>query len=262
MARKKKAEPPENAERWLLTYSDLITLLMAFFIVMYASSTADKVKTAKVAESIKSAISNGGGKTIIGDDTAVDVKSTPDYVQEMQKEAKGSSSADQKVEESKLKAVKEKVDNYIKQNGLTGSISTNLQERGLTIHIVDTTMFDTAKADLLPGAQDRLIAIGKILKGINNIIRIEGHTDSRPMHDEKFESNIELSVMRAATVWHVLEEKGGVPHNQFVAAGYAENDPIVPDNSPDNMAKNRRVDIVVINSKYSSIDSNRVSNNK
>lgn len=262
MARKKKPEPPENAERWLLTYSDLITLLMAFFIVMYASSTADKTKMAKVAASIKSAF-GASGQSVIGDESAVNLKENAD-LQEASKDAAGSANAAQKAEESKLKEIKQKVDAYINQNGMAGSISTALQERGLTIHIVDTTMFDTAKADLLPGAQDKLVAIGQILKTTNNMIRIEGHTDSRPMHDNKFASNVELSVIRASTVWHVLEDKAGVPHKQIMAAGYADNDPIAPDDSEANMAKNRRVDIVVINSKYASIDSNQsqTSSNK
>jgi len=255
MARKKKPEPPENAERWLLTYSDLITLLMAFFIVMYASSTADKTKMAKVAASIKAGF-GVSGQSVIGDESAVNLKENGD-LQEASKDAAGSANAAQKAEENKLKEVKQKVDAYVKQNNLTGSINTSLQERGLTIHIIDTTMFDTAKDDLLPGAQDRLVAIGKILKTINNMIRIEGHTDSRPMHGDKIPSNIELSVLRSSTVWHVLEDKAGVPHNQIMAAGYADNDPIVPDDTAANMAKNRRVDIVVINSKYSSIDSNQ-----
>lgn len=255
MARKKKPEQPENAERWLLTYSDLITLLMAFFIVMYASSTADKAKMAKVAASIKSAFGESG-QSVIGDESAVNLKQNAD-LQESAKDAAGSQNSAQKVEESKLKEIKQKVDAYVKQNGMSGQINTALQERGLTIHIVDTTMFATGRDDLLPGSQDKLVAIGKILKATSNMIRVEGHTDSRPMHSDKIPSNVELSVLRASCVWHVLEEKGGVPRKQIIAAGYADNDPIVPDDSEANMAKNRRVDIVVINSKYSSVDSNQ-----
>ncbi|KOF57436.1 MULTISPECIES: OmpA/MotB family protein [Clostridium] len=256
--RKKKAEQPENAERWLLTYSDLITLLMAFFIVMYASSTADKVKMAKVSASIRSAF-GASGKSVIGEDSSINLKQN-DKLQEAEKDAAISTGDAQRAEENKLKEVKQKVDTYVKQNGLTGSISTNLQERGLVIRIVDTMMFDTAKADVKLDAQNRLVEIGKILKGINNIIRIEGHTDSRPMHDQYFQSNVELSAARAANVWHVLEDKAGVPHNQLIASAYAENDPVAVNDNEADMAKNRRVDIVVINSKYNSVESNQ--NNK
>lgn len=253
--RKKKPEKEVNNERWMLTYLDMITLLMAFFVVMYASSTADKVKMAKVAASISSAFGTSG-KSVIGDESAVNVKQNQD-LQEASKSGAGSVDAAQKAEENKLKEIKKKVDAYVKQNGMAGQISTALQERGLTIHIVDTTMFDTARADLLPGAQDKLVAIGKILKTTSNIIRVEGHTDSRPMHSDKFPSNVELSSARADCVWQVLEHNGGIPHKQLMLAAYADNDPIVPDDSEANMAKNRRVDIVVINSKYASIDSNQ-----
>lgn len=257
MARKKKAEPPENAERWLLTYSDLITLLMAFFIVMYASSTADKVKMAKVAASISSAFGTSG-KSVIGDESAVNLKEN-DNLQEASKDAAGSVNAAEKAEENKLKAVKQKVDTYIKENGMNGSISTSLQERGLTIHIVDTMMFAVGDADVKTDAKVRLIEIGKILKTINNIIRIEGHTDSTPIHNANFDSNVELSAMRSAKVWHILVDEAGVPYNQFILSGYAENDPVAPNDTEANKAKNRRVDIVVINSKYNSIDSNKTT---
>lgn len=260
MARKKKPEPPENAERWLLTYSDLITLLMAFFIVMYASSSADKAKMAKVAASISSAF-GASGKSVIGDESAVNLKQNDD-LQEASKSGAGSADAAQKAEENKLKAVKQKVDAYVKQNNMTGSISTSLQERGLTIHIVDTMMFDIGDANVKTDAQYRLVSIGNILKTVNNIIRIEGHTDTTPIHNSSYPSNIELSSARANKVWHVLEDQAGVPHKQIMTAGYAENDNIAPNDTEENRAKNRRVDIVVINSKYASIDSNQGPSSK
>lgn len=260
MARKKKAEPPENAERWLLTYSDLITLLMAFFIVMYASSTADKAKMAKVAASISSAFGTSG-KSVIGDESAVNLKENDD-LQEASKDAAGSVDAAEKAEENKLQGVKQKIDAYIKQNNLTGSISTALQERGLTIHIVDTMMFDVGDANIKTDAKNKLVEIGSILKTVNNMVRIEGHTDSTPIHNSNYPSNIELSSARADNVWHVLEDQAGVPHKQIMMAGYAENDNIAPNDNDANRAKNRRVDIVVINSKYNSIDSNQSSSSK
>lgn len=260
MARKKKPEPPENAERWLLTYSDLITLLMAFFIVMYASSTADKAKMAKVAASIKAGF-GVSGKSVIGDESAVNLKENDD-LQETSKSAAGSADAAEKAEENKLKAVKQKVDAYVKQNNMTGSISTALQERGLTIHIVDTMMFDVGDANVKTDAKYRLVSIGNILKTVDNTIRIEGHTDTTPIHNSKYQSNIELSSARADEVWHVLEEQAGVPHKQIMMAGYAENDNIAPNDTEENRAKNRRVDIVVINSKYASIDSNQSTSSK
>lgn len=257
MARKKKPDPPENAERWMLTYLDMITLLMAFFIVLYASSTADKAKMAKVAASISSAFGTSG-KSVIGDESAVNLEEN-DNLQEASQEAAGSEDLAQKAEENKLQELKKQVDAYIKQNNLTGSISTSLQERGLTIHIIDTMMFDVGDASVKTDAKNRLISIGKMLKNVNNIIRIEGHTDSTPIHNSMYPSNIELSSARADNVWHVLEDDAGVPHKQIMMAGYAENDNIAPNDTEANRAKNRRVDIVVINSKYNSIDSNQES---
>lgn len=262
MARKKKGgEPPENAERWLLTYSDLITLLMAFFIVMYASSSADSAKMAKVAEAIKAGISGGSGKTLIANEDAVDIKANASYIQEAQKQQADASTGAVKAEENKLQQVKQKIDNYAKQNGLSGSVNTIIQEKGLVISIVDTMMFDTAKADVKPDAQTRLVGIANILKTVNNLIVVEGHTDSRPLTNApEFEnSNDVLSAIRAIHVQNILVG-AGLSRNQISEQGYGATRPVATNDTEDGMAKNRRVDIVVVNSKFSAAEQSGIGN--
>lgn len=261
MARKKKPEPPENAERWLLTYSDLITLLMAFFIVMYASSSADSAKMAKVAEAIKAGFNSGTGKTVIGNQDAVDIKANASYIQEAQKQQADASAGSAKAEENKLQQVKQKIDNYTAQNGLSGKVSTIIQEKGLVINIVDSVMFDTAKADIKPDAQASLVGIAKILKTVNNLIVVEGHTDSRPLTNApEFEnSNDVLSAVRAIHVQNILVG-GGVAQNQISEQGYGATRPVATNDTEDGMAKNRRVDIVVVNSKFSAAEQSGIGN--
>lgn len=251
--RKKKPEKELNAERWLLTYSDLITLLMAFFIVMYASSSVNQAKMAKVAAALSAGF-NGSGKTIIGNEDAVDVKDKPDYIEEMEKQAQDTSSAAEKAEENKLQQIKEKVDNYVDKNGLSSSITTTIQEKGLVIRVVDTMMFETGKADINSTAQQRLVEMAQILKTIDNYVVVEGHTDNRPIHTDEFVSNEELSGVRACNVKHVLVDIGKLPASQVSFAGYGDTRPLVPNDNETDMAKNRRVDIIVINSKYNAIE--------
>lgn len=261
MARKKKPEPPENAERWLLTYSDLITLLMAFFIVMYASSTADKAKMAKVASSIKAAFEGGSGKTVIGNEDAIDVKSSANYIQEAEKKQADAESGSQKAETNKLQEIKQKVDSYAKQNGLNGKLSTIIQEKGLVISIVDTAMFDTLSANINPDAQTKLQEIAKILQKVNNLIVVEGHTDNRPIIDspEFKNSNDVLAAVRAINVEQILI-KGGLPSEQVSEHGYGATRPVASNDTEEGMAKNRRVDIVIVNSKYSALEQSGIGN--
>lgn len=239
----------------MLTYLDLITLLMAFFVVLYATSTIDKQKFAQVAQSLKVAF-NGTGKSVIGEDDAVDIKASKNYV--TQEADKDSASAEQ-AEENKLKDVKQKIDQYVKQNNMQGSISTNLEEKGLVVSIVDTLMFDEGKADVKPDFQNKLVSIGNILKTINNYIRIEGHTDNIPIQRSSFRSNIELGSARADNVEHILIDNAKIPNVQMCTVSYAETRPVADNSTAAGRAKNRRVDIVILNSKFNAVEQEDVS---
>ncbi|AAK78286.1 chemotaxis protein MotB [Clostridium acetobutylicum] len=249
--KRKKHEEPENSERWLLTYSDLITLLMAFFIVMYASSTVSKEKFAQIAQSLKVGFNGASGKTVIGNQDAVDIKSTSSYVTQ---EASKQSASAEKAEENKLKDVKKKIDQYVNQNGMQGSVSTNLQEKGLVVSIVDTLMFDTGRAEVKPDFQKKLVEIGEILKTIDNYIRIEGHTDNTPISNSQYASNIELGSARSNNVEHLFIDVSKIPVTQMYTVSYADTRPVADNNSEAGKARNRRVDIVILNSKFNAVE--------
>ncbi|PJI08052.1 MULTISPECIES: OmpA/MotB family protein [Clostridium] len=249
MKKKQQAEK-DNSERWMLTYLDLITLLMAFFVVLYASSTINKQKFQQVAESLRVAF-NGSGKSVVGEDDAVDIKSSKNYV--TQEASKDNASAE-KAEENKLKDVKQKIDQYVKQNNMQGSVSTNLEEKGLVVSIVDTLMFDEGKADVKPDFQNKLVSIGNILKTINNYIRVEGHTDNKPIQNSLFRSNIELGSARANNVEHILIDNAKIPDIQMCTVSYAATRPVSDNNTDAGRAQNRRVDIVILNSKFNAVE--------
>ncbi|MCR3761015.1 OmpA/MotB family protein [Clostridium felsineum] len=249
--KKKKHEEPENSERWLLTYSDLITLLMAFFIVMYASSTVSKSKFAQIAQSLKAGFEGSTGKTIIGNEDAVDIKTSNNYV--TQQSNKQNASAE-KTEENKLKDVKQKIDQYVKENGMQGSVTTNLEEKGLVVSIVDTLMFDRGRAEVKPDFEKKLVEIGKILNTIDNYIRIEGHTDNTPISNSQYPSNIELGSARSNNVEHILLDTAKIPPTQMYTVSYADTRPVADNNTDVGKARNRRVDIVILNSKFNAVE--------
>lgn len=247
---KRKPEKPENHERWLLTYSDLITLLMIFFVIMYAMSNVDAAKYKQMSESLKVAM--GGGKTIIGNEDAISVSEDSDKVTE-DIEAKG--------ERAKLEQVKSQVDRYLEQNGMKDSVTTKIDERGLVVSLNDTVFFDIGTAEIKPESQKRIIEIGKILNQIDNYIRIEGHTDNIPIRNSQYSSNWQLSSVRAANATEFLIANCGIVPERFSSVGYGEYRPILDNSTEEGRARNRRVDIIIVSSKFNKIENNGSGSN-
>lgn len=240
-------EEKENSERWLLTYSDLITLLMIFFIIMYSMSKLDAVKYQNVAQSLNAAM--GGGRTMIG---TTDSPSAPGD----SKPAVVDTYTEQK---DQMMKVKGDVDKYIKANNLQNDVVTEMDERGLVIRFKDSILFDTGQANIKSQFAGKIIKIGKILTKVSAYIRVEGHTDNVPIKNYQFNSNWQLSTTRATNVVELLISKSGIKPSRISAVGYGEYRPIASNKTQVGKAKNRRVDIILINSKYDTIEHN--SNN-
>jgi len=252
MANQSPPEPEKDrSERWLLTYSDLITLLLVFFIILYTISQQDAAKFQQVADSLNSALT--GSKDIVGESPGISqIPGNNGFhldVSNVDKEAK------EKAEQNKLKEIKKKVEEMAKKEGLQSSISVTLEERGVAIRIVDRVLFESGYADLTPQADKILRSIGKILYASQGqYIRIEGHTDNVPMSG-RFASNWELSASRATNVLRLFIDKAGINPKILSAVGYGEYRPIANNDSDVGRAKNRRVEIVILNTKFNQSES-------
>ncbi len=255
---KKAPEKEPNHERWLLTYSDLITLLMIFFVIMYASGNVDAQKYKQLSDSFRIAmgsgnsgggIGNGAGNNLIGTDSLL--PSTDTKNNDTSGNASGGGA---QVEKDKLQDVKGKVDEFIKENNLENSATTQIADRGLVISLKETLVFDTASADIRPESRVKLIELGKILNKLDNYIRVEGHTDNLPIKNEKFQSNWELSVIRATNVTNMLITDSHVEPKRLASVGYGEYRPVADNKTPEGRSKNRRVDIVLMDSKFNSVE--------
>ena len=252
MKRRQHSEKPPNHERWLITYADMITLLMVFFIVLYALSNIDANKFRALADSLSKAL--GGGGIVL-------TNAGPDVVTGSNASVSGSlgqssveklPTTDQKdlQEAANLAIIKAKVDSYIKAKGLNASVTATIEERGVVISFKDAILFKLGSADLTPQAKTIVRQIGEVLLPLPNYIRIEGHTDNLPIKTSKFPSNWELSTARATSVVHELIDGLNFPPVRLSAIGYGEYRPKVPNTSEQNRQKNRRVDIVILKSKY------------
>jgi len=226
LRRRRKIDSGENLERWLLTYADLITLLLAFFIVMYSMSQVDNKKFGKVSEALNTILR--GGSSVLK------------YQLEQDKTGHGL------LKLGNLRLVQQKIEERFRHLGRQEELQTEVTERGLVIHILESTLFDVGSAELKSRAMEVLDLVAEQVKNRPNHIRVEGHTDDRPIQTNVFPSNWELSSARATSVVRYISDNHGIAPDRISALGYGEFRPVKPNNSVENRAKNRRVDVVVL----------------
>jgi chemotaxis protein MotB len=224
----------ENYDRWLITYADLITLLMIFFVVLYAMSKVDESKFETLSVSLSQALQPDARIPL--DNSGLLEKSLPKDATAKEK---------QKAEQQKLDELKKRLEQYIADQKLNGQVNVLETERGVQITLSDAALFDSGSADVREPAVRLLNGLAPFLKLVSNEVAIEGHTDNVPIHSDSFRSNWELSSARAINVLHVFEG-AGVQHGRMVAEGYADTKPLVQNDSEKNQASNRRVNLVVL----------------
>lgn len=229
MRRNRKLEdPPENQDRWLLTYADLITLLLAFFIILYSMSSIDAKQFGEMASALKETLKGSNGV----------VRFDPKL------QTLGNGHGVLKVGD--LKMLQRQIQGEFIEKNRADEVQTEVTERGLVIHIMESALFSPGSADLQQRAIALLDMIYEQLKVMPNHVRVEGHTDNRPISNAIFPSNWELSSARATSVVRYFISAHNFPSGKISALGYGEYRPIVPNDTPEHMAQNRRVDIVVL----------------
>jgi len=240
---KKKHRPheEEGGEAWLLPYSDLMTLLLAVFIVLFAVSNIDKAKSEQMAAEFSQQMMNKSYNAA----SAVEV---PD--------ATPTGAAIQQIENEKdrMEALKAELDAKLKKENLTASVKTSIDERGLVISLNNAIFFDSGSAELKKDYEKTLLEIGNMISVMNNFIRVEGHTDNVPMNSSQYRSNWELSATRAANVVRLLTSGTSIPPDRMIAVGYGEYRPIADNSTEEGRAKNRRIDIIVLSEKYNALE--------
>ncbi|PKO33451.1 MAG: flagellar motor protein MotD [Betaproteobacteria bacterium HGW-Betaproteobacteria-7] len=250
MARRRREEEPENHERWLVSYADFITLLFAFFVVMYAISSVNEGKYKVLSNALTNAFKNTtaqpGGQPIAVIQGALPMPPRPvlrpDKLAEQKKE-------ERKVEQrSKMKNVADDIMAALQPLVAQGKVRLLETSRGVTIEINDSILFQPGQARLQPESINAMLAIASVLAASDFPITVEGHTDNIPIATPQFPSNWELSAMRATTVLRLFND-GGVGAARLTAIGYGETRPVETNTTVEGRARNRRVSIL--------IDSNR-----
>lgn len=255
MARRKFVEDSEDTGRWLLTYSDLITLLLAFFVVMYSMSRIDAKKFGRMSEHLQGAFhSEDKGQASAGEfDLGSGVLKIGRLKTVAQHLHSSFGTSKNRVSMGGQGVPMTRADSVAGQNGFSAAepISMEINERGLVIHVVESALFESGQATLKPEALAVLDRIAKEIMNLPNQVRVEGHTDDRPIMTTRFPSNWELSSARATAVVRYLIEKHKFSPEKLSALGFGEYRPLAPNTTDENRAKNRRVDVVILTDNLS-----------
>ncbi len=240
MAKKKKGGGHEGSkERWLITYADLITLLLGLFVLLWTMGLADLENYGRMAAAMKTVF---GGKALVPGLPAK-VSAAGPFL-----DADGGSYPD--TSEAYLTVKLEEAFEAISE--ISGGVSVEIEERGVVVHLTETVLFDLGRAKLQENARLLLREVASVLARSGRPIMIEGHTDNLPISTMEYPSNWQLSAARAANVVYFLANQAGVPPGQLSIAAYADQHPITTNDIPEGRQQNRRVDIVFQKGRWES----------
>ena len=247
-------------ERWLLTYADMITLLMALFIVMFAISNVNKAKLEALSTSLKESVPGAvvdGGQSVLQNGGNPQGQASPKVQppvpaiqpmikSEFEKQYRKKGGAEGN-EEDQFEKVKRDLDAYARKEGLKHKLETEITRRGLVIRMLtDGVLFDSGQAKIKPRSVPVIEKIAGVLQvDEEHPINVEGHTDNVPIHSSQYPTNWELSTARAASVVRLLISENA-PADRLGAVGYAQLHPLEPNTTDKGRSRNRRVEIVLL----------------
>lgn len=246
LKRKKKHEDHVD-EAWLLPYADILTLLLALFIVLFAASEVDKEKFKEISEAFNSELQGGTG--VLDQEAAVenfeDTSPIPKLGEADPSDGE-QSKISQEQDRKELKELQEKIEAYIEEKGLAPRLQTELINKGLLLKIKEGVLYPSGSADITQESRTIAVEISNLLvtDPPRNIL-IEGHTDNVPTTSTEFPSNWELSSARAINFMKILLENDNLDPKKFSATGYGEYQPIASNDTAAGRAENRRVSVLI-----------------
>ena len=259
MPRKQKAPAPENHERWLVSYADFITLLFAFFVVMFASSQTDHKRAQQISDSVKKALSEDRvsaavlsvlGGTVNDKGKGNAMLRGPGGVAHGDKDIpppKGQTEPPEAPRVEELMPSLDLLTQDLKAEIETGRVQIHMEQRGLVVSFTQAATFASGGDELTTGAYESMRKVAGTLLKIPNPLRLEGHTDSLPIKNGRFHSNWELSAARSIAMLEVLSDRYQLPKRRMSISGYGDAAPIDTNATEEGRARNRRVDLVILN---------------
>jgi chemotaxis protein MotB len=244
MRRERREFERAGHDRWLVSYADFVTLLFALFVVLFASSQVDR---RKVGDAVRRAFDGSERPkvtSVLGGTVA-----TLGQGNRMMRGPGGSNiyvPVPRALESAELLPSREFLDRELAEEIDAGRLSIHMEARGMVVSLREASYFVSGEDQVAPALYPVLEKIASTVLKTSNPIRLEGHTDSIPIHNTRFRSNWELSTSRAIAMMDALRTQFGVPSMRMAVAGYADNFPVDTNDTPEGRARNRRVDLVIL----------------
>lgn len=269
MARKKQEDVPKGSPAWMNTFSDLMNLLLCFFVLLFSMSTVDAEKFEKIVASFQSTFSilpNGGASIGDGEMISSGVSQLELYDIYYNEQANTKSEEEEQEEQDVVEAYEkqalaesekmaEQIEEAINRYGIQDEVEVKFNADYVLLNMNGALLFDSGKAEIRSEAYPLVEKIGKIIEPYHqNIIEVEGHTDNVPIHSSKYEDNNVLSMFRALTVADYLRDNTTLESAHIKSSGRGEYVPIADNSTPEGRARNRRVEIKIYNSYNSDTD--------
>ncbi len=246
---RRKATPHTNHERWLVSYADFITLLFAFFVVMFASTQSDRNKAKDVSDSVRQALEHGqfsaAISTVLGRGKH-EARKAPFTTEIADARENPPAPPPAPFHPPDLAKSLETLQKGLESDLKTGKVQLRLDTRGLIISMREKGFFASGDSAIAADSLPMLAKIGEVVQSLPNPVRLEGHTDAQPIHNSRFHSNWELSAARSIAMLELLRDRFQIPPSRMAIAGYAENSPADTNDTEEGRAHNRRVDLVLL----------------
>jgi chemotaxis protein MotB len=255
---RKHAAAHENHERWLVSYADFITLLFAFFVVMFAASQADKTKAKDISVAVKEALEHGQFSAAIsvvlgrGKHENSRPPTNADRVPKSENLPPPPAPPAPKPPSQQPADLTKSMATLQQALGVdlkSGKVALKLEARGLVINLRESAFFASGDDAVAVTSLPILEKIAAEIQGFGNPVRLEGHTDAKPIHNSRFRNNWELSAARGIAMLELLQQKFGIAPERMAVAGYAENAPVDTNDTEEGRAHNRRVDLVILSAE-------------
>ena len=249
----RRKRPPEHVshERWLVSYADFITLLFAFFVVMFATAQVDKKKISQFAVAVHSAFETFGHS-----DAKPVVRIEPTMsgsAQNLEQIAPSiplpNAAQEDAAQREDMATLKKELEAALQSQIERSEVAIRSDSEGVVISLREMGFYESGSPEIKLKSEPSVARIAEILKSRGNYVRIEGHTDNVPIHNRQYSSNWQLSSARATEMIEFFITRYGVEPARLSAGGYAEFHPAASNTTPEGRSKNRRVDIVVLNTK-------------
>lgn len=245
---KRKDESHENQERWLVSYADFITLLFAFFVVMYAVSSVNEGKYHILSSSLVNAFKSNNPSSLVSARSAEFSPINNQQSHQVQTDSIkliDNQNFQKAKKQEKMKSMAKSILHALEPLVKDGQVRITQNALGITVEINASVLFSPGQAKLAESSRLTLQAVAHVIKGHEHEIHVEGHTDNLPIHTESFPSNWELSTARASSVIRLFIENGVEAH-RLTAVGYGENRSLETNETPEGRKRNRRVTVMIL----------------